>query len=137
MTEVLFDDLPEGTNEVTGRIVEAAIRVHRALGPGLLERPYHLCLLAELEHMGLKVASKVPIRVEYRGVEIDCAYEMDLLVEDLVIIEVKAVASLDKVHLAQALTYLKLAKKPVALVINFNVPRVINGIRRVIDTHRP
>lgn len=102
---------------ITKQIIGAAIRVHRALGPGLLENTYEACLCHELAKLNLKVQRQVSMPVRYDGIALDCGYRLDLLVEDCVVIELKAVEKLDKVHEAQLITYLKLGEFPVGLLI--------------------
>ena len=111
-------------NDVTGQVVDAAIKVHTALGPGLLEHVYALCLRQELEERGLSVQSEVAVPVVYNQTRIENAFWVDLLVEDQVIVELKAVEKVLAVHKAQLLTYLKLANKKVGLLINFGRPRL-------------
>jgi GxxExxY protein len=119
--------------ELTWRIVGAAIEVHKALGPGLLEGTYRRCLLHELKLKGLQVASEVPIAITYKGLPIDASYRADLIVENICLLELKAVAELNRVHQLQALTYMRLARLPVGLLINFNVARLKDGIRRYVN----
>jgi GxxExxY protein len=121
-------------NEVTGIIVDAAMAVHSALGPGLLERPYLACHKYELIARGLKCLSEVAMPVVYKGVEIDIGYRLDLLVEDQVIVEVKSIYTLAPIHRMQLLTYLRLANKPVGLLINFGAAHLRDGISRVINS---
>ena len=116
--------------QLTEEIISAAIEVHRTLGPGLLESAYVKCLCFELISRGLKVECEVPLRVRYKGVDIDCGYRLDIVVNDAVIIEAKSVAEVAPIHEAQLLTYLKLSGKRVALLINFNVELLKNGITR-------
>jgi GxxExxY protein len=117
---------------ITNDILSAAYRVHSQLGPGLLERPYRACLCHDLRRMGLRFESEKLLPVAYDGITIDLAYRLDLIVEDAVIVEVKAVETILPVHEAQLLSYLKLSKKRVGLLINFNVARLRDGIRRRI-----
>jgi GxxExxY protein len=124
-------------NEVTGAIVDAAMKVHSALGPGLLESIYETCLVTELQKRGLKTASQIPLPVVYDGHKLEAGYRLDILVEDLVVVEVKAVDTLSALHRAQLLTYLKLAGKPLGLLINFNVVHLRHGIRRLIESRSP
>ena len=119
-------------NEVTGAIVESAIAVHSLLGPGLLEQVYKECLISELDGRGLNVDKEVFLPVIYHDRLIDNGYRIDLLVESEVIVELKAVLSLTKLHCAQLLTYLKLSRKKVGLLINFNTTHLKNGIQRVV-----
>lgn len=120
-------------DEIAKVIVQAAYNVHVQLGPGLLESAYEACLVFELIDFGLKVSSQVNLPLSYRGVQLDCGYRIDIVVEDKVIIEVKSVNELNNVHLAQTLTYLKLSDYKLGLLINFNVARVKDGIKRVIN----
>ncbi|MCI0362880.1 MAG: GxxExxY protein [Phycisphaerales bacterium] len=120
--------------ELTDRILRAAIEVHRFLGPGLLESTYEACLLDELQRDGLAVARQLELPVFYKDRLIECGYRIDLLVDNKVIIEVKAVEKLAPVHTAQLMTYLRLSGKQVGLVLNFNVKVLPDGIvRRVVS----
>ena len=114
-------------NRLTEQIIAAAIAVHRVLGPGLLESAYETCLFHELVTRGLKVERQKPLPLVYEGVRLDCAYRMDLVVEDSVIVEVKSVTKLDRVHEAQMVSYLKISKLHVGLVLNFNVKVLAQG----------
>ena len=118
-------------NSLSETIIGAAIAVHRELGPGLLESVYEKCLSFELMERGLQVATQQEIPVTYRGMTFDCGFRADLIVNNLVIIELKAVEQLLPVHTAQALTYLKLTSLKTALLINFNVSLLKNGIKRI------
>jgi len=120
-------------NDISGKIIECAIKVHRVLGPGLLESTYEACLVHEIRKAGLKVESQVFLPVIYEGIEIDAGYRLDILVEDAVIIELKAVESILSIHEAQLLTYLKLSHKKLGLLINFNVVLLKNGIKRKVN----
>jgi GxxExxY protein len=115
---------------LTERIIGAAIEVHRALGPGLLESAYQTCLAHELSMQGLAFEQQKPLPVEYKGVRLDCGYRVDFLVADKVVVELKAVDGLHPVHEAQLMTYMKLAGCRVGLLINFNEVLLKNGIRR-------
>jgi GxxExxY protein len=120
-------------NEVTEGVIGAAIEVHRALGPGLLESAYVQCLCCELTLRNLPFRLELPLPVLYKGLKLDCGYRVDLLVADTVVVEVKAVERLAPVHEAQLLTYLRLGGWKVGLLINFNVPVLRDGIvRRVL-----
>jgi len=119
-------------NYLTGEIIGAAIEVHKALGPGLLESAYEECLCREFGLRQLHFKRQKAIPVEYKGVKLDCGYRIDFLIEDLVILELKSVDSLQPIHEAQLLTYLKLTGFKVGLLINFNVPVLKQGIRRLI-----
>jgi GxxExxY protein len=120
-------------NSLTGQIIAAAMKVHSTLGPGLLESAYEACCLHELRKQGLQVESQVLLPVIYDGVTIDLGYRMDLVVEDLVVVELKCVQALDPIHEAQILSYLKLSGKPVGLLINFHVARLKDGIKRFVN----
>jgi GxxExxY protein len=118
--------------ELTQRIIAAAIEVHRSLGPGLLESAYKKCLEYELARNGLTCRSEVEVPVVYKGISLSCGYRIDLLIEDKVIVELKAVDSLNAVHEAQLLTYMRLAKMEVGLLINFNCKLLRQGIKRFV-----
>jgi GxxExxY protein len=113
--------------DLTEKIIGAAIEVHRALGPGLLESAYEECLCREFNLRGLTFLRQVPLPVEYKGVKLDCGYRLDLIVQDEVIIELKCVEHLLPVHDAQLLTYLQLTRKRVGIIINFNVATLVRG----------
>jgi len=117
-------------NEITERIIGAAIEVHRALGPGLLESAYEECLCRDLTLSGISFERQRPLAVEYKGIRLECGYRLDLLVEKTVVVEVKAISVIEPIHEAQLLTYLRLGGWKVGLLINFNVPVLKNGIRR-------
>ena len=120
-------------NELSEKIIGAAINVHKNLGPGLLESAYEECLYYELNKSGLKVDKQKPMPLIYKDVKLDCGYRIDLMVENKVVIEIKSVEALNDVHLAQVLTYLKLSNCKLGLLINFNVSKLVNGIRRVVN----
>ena len=120
-------------NEVSGQIVDASMKVHTALGPGLLESAYEGCLAYELRKRGLKVAAQLGLPVVYEGVNIDVGYRIDLLVEDTVIVELKSVDKLAPIHEAQLLTYLKLSGRRLGLLMNFNVVHLKDGIKRMVN----
>jgi len=120
-------------NEVSGSVIDGAMKVHTALGPGLLESAYEACLLHELRKRGRKVLSQVALPVVYDGVKIDVGYRIDLLVEDVVIVELKAVEKLLPIHDAQILSYLKLGDYRLGLLINFNVLHLKDGIKRKVN----
>jgi GxxExxY protein len=113
-------------------ILDAAITVHRELGPGLLESTYEVCLVHELTNRGLSVERQKSLPVMYRGAQIDAGYRLDLLVEGCVVLELKAVDELSKIHYAQLLTYLKLSGHRLGFLINFNAVPLKNGIRRLV-----
>ena len=117
-------------NELTHEVVGAAIEVHRHLGPGLLESSYRECLCHELSLRGVKFRREYKLPLDYKGVRMECAYRVDVLVADLVLVELKAVEALIPVHEAQLLTYLRLGGWKVGLLIHFNVPVLKDGIRR-------
>jgi GxxExxY protein len=117
---------------VAKQIVDSAFAVHVALGPGLLESLYEECLAVELASRSLQAARQVPIPIVYRSVRVDAGYRIDMTVNDLVVVEIKVVEKLIPLHEAQLLTYLKLSRYQLGLLINFNVPRIRDGIRRVI-----
>jgi GxxExxY protein len=129
MKKLSMDEL----NKITEAIIGAAIEVHRALGPGLLESAYVTCLVYELRERGLKVLQEVPLPLVYKEVKLDCGYRLDLVVNDAVIVEVKSVESLAPIHEAQLLSYLKLADCKVGLLINFNVKMLKHGIKRLAN----
>ena len=120
-------------NEISGQVVDAAMKVHTALGPGLLENAYEACLEHELGKRGLRVKRQVALPVVYDGVQIDLGYRLDLLVEDAVIVELKAADRIAPIHEAQLLSYLKLSGKKLGLLINFNVLHLKDGIRRMVN----
>jgi GxxExxY protein len=117
-------------NALTDAIIGAAVEVHRALGPGLLESTYEMCLCRELSIRELHFERQVPIPVEYKGVQLDCGYRADLVIERAVLVEIKAIDSLLSIHDAQLLSYLKLGGWKVGLLINFNVELLKHGLRR-------
>ncbi len=120
-------------NDITGSIVDAAITVHKALGPGLLESAYEACLDYELRKRERKVLTQVGLPIVYDSVKLDVGYRLDMLVDDCVIVELKAVANILPIHEAQLLSYLKLSGLKVGLLINFNVPRLTQGIKRMVN----
>lgn len=123
-------------NDITGSIVDAAKKVHTALGPGLLESVYEKCLKHELVKRGWRVESQVWVPAIHDGIEIEGGYKIDLLVEDCVIVELRVVEQILDVHKAQLLSYLKLANKEVGLLINFNVVHLKHGIRRLVNHYQ-
>lgn len=122
-------------NLLTGEIIGAAIKVHKALGPGLLERTYLECLCIELELLGINFEKEKALPIKYEGLKLETAYRIDLLVEGKVIVELKAVETIKEVHKAQTLTYLKLSENEVGLLINFNVSRLKDGIKRFVNNY--
>jgi len=119
--------------QLTERIIKYAIDVHNALGPGLLENVYKECLFYKLLKDGFHVEKEKPLPIKLENIRLDCGYRMDLLVENSVVIELKSVKRLEDIHLAQILTYLKLGKYKVGLLINFNVTSLKDGIKRVVN----
>ena len=119
--------------DITRRIIDAAMRVHTALGAGLLESTYTTCLLHELGLTGLRLEHQVRLPVVYRGQSLEAGYRIDFLIENCVIVEIKAVEKLLPLHTAQLITYLKLSGRSVGLLINFNVPHLRHGIKRVVN----
>jgi len=120
-------------NELSGMIIGCAMRVHTALGPGLLESAYEVCLDYELNEAGLNVGKQIPLPLVYQNVQLECVYRLDLIVENQVIVEIKSVESLNPIHSVQLLTYLKLANCKLGLLINFNVLHLKEGIKRVAN----
>jgi GxxExxY protein len=118
--------------ELSGQIIGAAIEVHRALGPGLLESAYQVCLAHELSLRGIPFEREKALPIEYKGVRLDCGYRLDFVVSGKVVVEIKAVDALHPVHEAQLLTYLKLTNCKVGLLINFNVRVLKDGVKRMV-----
>ena len=125
------EPVPRETDEVASKIVDAAFAVHRGLGPGLLENVYEVCLLHELRKRGLRVQRQVSLPVVYNDLRLDAGLRLDLVVEDRVVVELKAVETLLPVHKAQVLTYLKLSGYRLGLLVNFNCALIKNRIRRI------
>lgn len=119
-------------NELSEKVIGAAIRVHRELGPGLLESAYEACLAYELREANLQVCTQVPLPVVYHGVKLECGYKMDLVVEDQILVELKAVDKLHPIHEAQVLSYLKLSGIRIGLLINFHNQLLKDGIKRIV-----
>jgi GxxExxY protein len=120
-------------NRLTSEIISAAIEVHKTLGPGLLESAYEECLSHELGLRGINHKRQQELPIDYKGCKLDCGYRMDLLVEDQVVVELKAVDNLQPIHEAQLITYLKLTGVRVGLIINFNVSVLRDGIKRIVN----
>lgn len=120
-------------NDITSEILDSAIEVHREMGPGLLESVYQNCMIVELEERGLDVAPQSPVPLHYKGIQLEKNYLIDLLVEDEIIVELKAVEMVLPVHEAQILSYLKLTNKRIGILINFNVKLLKNGFKRFIN----
>jgi len=123
----------EQINKLSGIILDCSIEAHRNLGPGLLESIYEVCLCKELSLKGIKFQRQVLLPVNYKGEKLDADYRIDILVENEIIIELKSVEQMNPVYDAQLLTYLKLADKKLGLLINFNVPRLIDGFKRMLN----
>jgi len=123
-------------NDVSAAVVGEAIKVHRELGPGLLESVYEVVLAAGLQRSGFKVARQVPVAIEYDGLRLEGAFRVDLLVDDRLVVEIKAVEQLTKVHAKQLLTYLRLMRQPVGLLLNFSGLTMKEGIRRLVNDYR-
>ena len=124
-------------DELSGIVVDTAIVVHRELGPGLFETVYEIVLAGRLEAAGLKVARQVPVPLTVDGQDFEVAFKIDILVEDRLILEIKAVEQLSRAHAKQLLTYLRLLKQPVGLLLNFSGETMKEGIRRMVNDHRP
>ena len=118
---------------LTGRIIAAAIEVHRYLGPGLLESAYEQCLCRELDRRGINFERQVALPIDYKGYRIDSGYRLDLVVDQRVVVELKAVRQLEKIHEAQLLTYLKMTGLNLGLLLNFNVVLLKDGIKRLVN----
>ena len=123
----------EELNEISGRIIECAINVHKELGPGMLEKAYEVCLVYELTRHGFKVESQVVLPIHYQNIKLDAGYRIDLLVEDEVIVELNAIDRLLPVHEAQLLSYLRMSDLRLGLLINFNNKLLRDGIKRVVN----
>ena len=120
-------------NEISEKIIGCAIKFHKALGPGLLENSYLECLFYELQKAGLKVEKQKPLPLLYNDVILDIGYRLDLIVEDKVIIEVKSVDHIHDIHIAQVITYLKISGCKLGLLMNFNVLRLVDGLKRLVN----
>ena len=120
-------------NDISKKIIGAAIEVHKSLGPGLLESAYETCLAYELEQQGLHVQQQLPLPVVYKDIKLNAGYRIDILVEHKVIIEIKSVDNLADIHTAQLLTYLKLKDLKLGLLVNFNVVLLKNGLKRILN----
>jgi GxxExxY protein len=122
----------EGDSKLTGKIIGCAIEVHKILGPGLLESAYEECLAFELSKAGLSLKRQKPVPVVYKTIKLECGYRIDLLVENEVVVELKSIDVFAPVHTAQILTYMQFAKKKIGLLINFNVTKLVDGIKRYV-----
>jgi GxxExxY protein len=123
----------DALNSLSSRIIAAAIEIHSTIGPGLLESIYRACMIHELQASGLDVAAERTVPIRYKNLVLEGGYRLDLLVEDEIIVELKSVETVLPVHGAQLLSYLRLTNKSLGLLINFNVPRLVQGITRVIN----
>jgi GxxExxY protein len=128
----VFEPISHSTDEIARDIVDAAFRVHAALGPGLLESAYEVCLAHELTRRGRSVQAQLALPVGYEGIKLDAGYRIDLLVNGVVVVEVKSVEALAPIHDAQVLTYLRLSGRRLGFLINFNVARLKQGIKRLV-----
>ncbi len=120
-------------DQISHGIIGAAIEVHCHLGPGLLESAYEACLVFEIKKLGMKVEEQKPLPVVYKEVKLDCGYRLDLVVEDEIIVEIKAIEMLLPIHDAQLLSYLRLTRKKVGLLMNFHVPVLKDGLKRIVN----
>jgi GxxExxY protein len=127
------EDAEVEVNEISGVVVDAAMKVHSALGPGLLESAYEACLVYELRKRGLSVLVNASLPVMYDGVRIELGYRIDVLVEGIIVVELKAISTLLPIHEAQLLSYLRLSGRRVGLLINFHVLRLKDGIKRMVN----
>ncbi len=132
MAENAYQPVSARENEIGRAVVDAAFAIHKELGPGLLESVYEACFCYEMTKRGLPFSRQVEVPIHYGGVAIDAGFRLDVLVDDLVVCELKAVEGMNPVYMAQLLTYLKLTKKRLGFLINFNSPLIKHGIRRVI-----
>jgi GxxExxY protein len=134
---VVYPETAEGNreraNSLSNKIIGAAIEVHRLLGPGLLESAYEECTCRELYLQDVPLERQTPLPVEYKGIKLDCGYRLDVVVGKLVIVEFKVVEKIEPIHEAQLLTYLRLTNLWLGLLINFNVPILKDGIRRIVN----
>jgi len=129
-----MDDFSQDDNNLSGEVIASAIHIHSILGPGLFEKVYQECLFYHLSKKGFKVEREKILPVTFEDVFLDAGYRLDLLIEDRLIVELKAVEKIMPVHEAQLYTYLKLSKKPFGLILNFNCPRLKDGIKRMAMT---
>ena len=124
-------------DQISAAVVDEAIRIHRELGPGLFENVYEAILAGRLERAGFRVARQVPVAAIFDGQQFDAAFKVDILVEETLVLEIKAVEQLGKAHTRQLLTYLRLLKQPVGLLLNFSGATMKEGIRRLVNDYRP
>ena len=120
-------------NQLSSKIIGAAIQVHKALGPGLLESAYEKCICYELSYQGFSFERQKPLAINYKGVKLDCGYRLDIVVENTIILELKSCEKIEPIHKAQLLTYLKLSGLNLGLILNFNVPVMRDGIVRIVN----
>ena len=123
--------------EIATEIVDSCFKIHKELGPGLLESAYETCLEHELSKRGFSVERQIPQPIIYDGIAINAGYRIDLLINGLIIIELKAVEQLAPIHTAQLITYLKLSKKTLGFLVNFHTPLIKNGLKRIANNHNP
>ena len=124
-------------DQISGDVLDLSVRIHRALGPGLLESVYELVLAGKLASLGYHVARQRPVDIEFDGTRFEAAFRIDLLVDERLLVEIKSVEQLNAVHGKQLLTYLRLTKQPVGLLINFGGATLKEGVRRIVNDHRP
>lgn len=122
-------------NEITEAVIGCAIKVHRSLGPGLLESVYEECMSYELRKANLQIERQKPLPLVYEEVKLDCGYRLDFMINNKVVVEIKAIEALSDIHLAQILTYLRVSGCKVGLLINFNVLKLTNGLKRVVNNY--
>lgn len=122
-------------DRISGEVIDISIRLHKALGPGLMESVYEKLLAVKLEQAGFRIKTQVPIDVEFEGVRFEVAFRADILVDDQLIVEIKSVEKLSPVHAKQLLTYLRLTKQPVGLLINFGGATLVEGIKRLVNNY--
>ena len=131
--QIQRDEMIRRSNALSNKIIGAAIEVHRQTGPGLLESAYEACLCRELELNHIPFVRQAPIALDYKGLELECGYRLDILVSGLVVVEIKSVESLQLVHTSQLTTYLKLSELWLGLLINFNEPLLRDGTKRIVN----
>ena len=129
--------MEEEIDAISGDVVDAALKLHRDLGPGLLESVYEMLLAADLERRGHIVSRQQPVDIEYDGLHFPSAFKIDLLVDERLLVELKSVERLNAAHAKQLLTYLKLTEQPVGLLINFGGATLKEGLRRIVNDHKP
>jgi GxxExxY protein len=129
--------VPAELNALSSRVIGACIEVHRAMGPGLLESVYEACLESELRHQGVSYIRQAAVELQYRDVVLQAGLRLDFLIEDLLVLELKAVETILPVHRAQLLSYLRLTRRPLGLLVNFNVVRLREGVHRILNPAHP